>query len=123
MAAPTIAVIGLGNVTIVSRSNKTADLTRHAGAAGLVTVKNLIEEGFAVTGFERNSYVGGLWKYTEGPTTSVLECTKCTHTASHGSKDCLCQPQSQIYLRRGDVSRIFHSQRAGSHLISYGSRH
>lgn len=44
------------------------------GALGLVAVKNLVEEGFDVTGFERNDYVGGLWKYTEEEKTSVLMC-------------------------------------------------
>jgi dimethylaniline monooxygenase (N-oxide forming) len=37
-----------------------------------VAVKNLTEEGFDVTGFDRNSYVGGLWHYTEEDKTSVL---------------------------------------------------
>jgi dimethylaniline monooxygenase (N-oxide forming) len=42
---------------------------------GLVTVKNLLEEGFQVTGFERSPYVGGLWHYTDDPETlSVLQC-------------------------------------------------
>jgi dimethylaniline monooxygenase (N-oxide forming) len=41
---------------------------------GVVTVKNLVEEGFNVTGFERSGYVGGLWHYTDDETTlSVLE--------------------------------------------------
>ncbi|OAA66506.1 Flavin monooxygenase-like protein [Niveomyces insectorum RCEF 264] len=46
-----------------------------AGALGLVAIKNLLEEGFNVTGFERKSYVGGLWKYTPDGTTSVLKTT------------------------------------------------
>tara|TARA_R110002003_G_scaffold54_9_gene4742 strand:- start:8109 stop:8342 length:234 start_codon:yes stop_codon:yes gene_type:complete len=45
------------------------------GAAGLVALKNLKEEGFNVTGFERNSYIGGLWKYSENDQTSVLNTT------------------------------------------------
>lgn len=45
------------------------------GAAGLAALKNLTEEGFKVTGFERNSYVGGLWRYTEEDRTSVLKTT------------------------------------------------
>ncbi|KAJ4262725.1 hypothetical protein NW757_000981 [Fusarium falciforme] len=45
------------------------------GAMGIVTVKNLLEEGFNVTGFDRNGYVGGLWHFTEDEDTlSVLEC-------------------------------------------------
>ncbi|KAM5366863.1 hypothetical protein ACJZ2D_010315 [Fusarium nematophilum] len=54
--SPTVAVIGLG-------------------VLGLVAVKNLTEEGFDVTGFERNSYVGGLWHYTDEDKTSVLPTT------------------------------------------------
>ncbi|KAF2033070.1 dimethylaniline monooxygenase 2 [Setomelanomma holmii] len=45
------------------------------GAAGLVALKNFKEEGFDVTGFERNSYIGGLWKYSEDDQTSVLSTT------------------------------------------------
>ncbi|XWW94188.1 hypothetical protein V2A60_002130 [Cordyceps javanica] len=45
------------------------------GAVGLVTVKNLVEEGFDVTGFESNDYIGGVWHYTEDNQTSVLEST------------------------------------------------
>ncbi|KAM5384325.1 hypothetical protein ACJZ2D_001630 [Fusarium nematophilum] len=46
------------------------------GAMGIVAVKNLLEEGFQVTGFERNGYVGGLWHFTEDERTlSVLEST------------------------------------------------
>ncbi|KAK7432321.1 hypothetical protein QQZ08_001269 [Neonectria magnoliae] len=46
------------------------------GAMGIVAVKNLLEEDFDVTGFERSSYVGGLWHYTDDENTlSVLEST------------------------------------------------
>ncbi|KLO81944.1 unnamed protein product [Fusarium fujikuroi] len=45
------------------------------GIAGLVAVKNLLEVGFDVTGFERSEYVGGLWHYTEQDKTSVLPST------------------------------------------------
>lgn len=45
---------------------------RLLGALGLVATKNLVEEGFDVTGFERNAYVGGLWHYTDDDRTSVL---------------------------------------------------
>lgn len=41
---------------------------------GIVAVKNMAEEGFDVTGFERSPYVGGLWHYTEDEETlSVLK--------------------------------------------------
>lgn len=53
---PTVAVIG-------------------AGPAGLVALKNLLEGGFEATGFEKNSYVGGLWQYTTQDKTSVLSTT------------------------------------------------
>lgn len=44
------------------------------GGMGLVAVKNLLEEGFDVTGFERSAYVGGLWHYTDDKDTlSVLQ--------------------------------------------------
>jgi dimethylaniline monooxygenase (N-oxide forming) len=42
---------------------------------GIVAVKNLLEEGFDVTGFERSDYIGGLWHFTENEDTlSVLRC-------------------------------------------------
>lgn len=44
-----------------------------------MAVKNLLEEGFDVTGFERSSYIGGLWHFTENEDTlSVLECQSVT---------------------------------------------
>lgn len=46
-----------------------------AGPAGLVALKNLLEEGFDVTGFDKSPYVGGLWQYTEEDKTSVLTST------------------------------------------------
>jgi dimethylaniline monooxygenase (N-oxide forming) len=59
-----------------------ANMTKHItaaviglGPAGLVALKNLKEEGFEVTGFEKNNYIGGLWKYSEGDDTSVLQTT------------------------------------------------
>ncbi|CAI4213413.1 unnamed protein product [Parascedosporium putredinis] len=58
--APTIAVVGLG-------------------ALGLVTVKNLLEEGFDVTGFDSNEYVGGLWHYVAKDSTSVLKSKRRLH--------------------------------------------
>jgi ribulose 1,5-bisphosphate synthetase/thiazole synthase len=45
------------------------------GPSGLVAMKNLKEEGFNVTGFDRNSYVGGLWQFTAENQTSVMETT------------------------------------------------
>jgi dimethylaniline monooxygenase (N-oxide forming) len=52
---PTVVVIGLG-------------------ASGLVTMKNLAEEGFDVTGFERSGSIGGVWSYEDTTTkTTVLK--------------------------------------------------
>ncbi|KAH6852992.1 flavin monooxygenase-like protein [Alternaria rosae] len=45
------------------------------GPAGLVALKNLLEEGFHATGFDRNDYIGGLWQYSQKEQTSVLETT------------------------------------------------
>ncbi|KAJ9500880.1 hypothetical protein H2202_003438 [Exophiala xenobiotica] len=53
---PSVAVIGLG-------------------AQGLVTVKNLLEQGFHVTGFERQDYVGGIWHYSAQHHVSAIRST------------------------------------------------
>ncbi|KAL4875868.1 flavin monooxygenase-like protein [Aspergillus karnatakaensis] len=46
------------------------------GAAGLATMKNLAEEGFEVTGFERSSSIGGVWSFEETPNkTTVMRST------------------------------------------------
>ncbi|DAA76291.1 TPA_exp: Uncharacterized protein A8136_0963 [Trichophyton benhamiae CBS 112371] len=65
--APTVAVLGLG-------------------ALGLVSMKNMLEEGFNVTGFDRNSYVGGLWHYNEeNKNISVLPTTVTNGSKHRGS--------------------------------------
>jgi dimethylaniline monooxygenase (N-oxide forming) len=47
-----------------------------AGPQGLVTAKNLLEEGFKVTVFEARPSIGGLWQYCEPEKwTSVLQST------------------------------------------------
>ncbi|KAL7924775.1 hypothetical protein ACQKWADRAFT_319316 [Trichoderma austrokoningii] len=57
------------------------------GSMGSVAVKNLLEEGFDVTGFERSGYIGGLWHFTENEDTlSVLECGKLKLTLLYCSK-------------------------------------
>lgn len=53
MSAPTVAIVGLG-------------------ALGLVTLKNLREEGLDAVGFDRNDYVGGLWRFDEGDKLTVM---------------------------------------------------
>ncbi|KAL6247394.1 hypothetical protein RBB50_005740 [Rhinocladiella similis] len=45
------------------------------GAQGLVSVKNLLEQGFDVTGFERNEYIGGLWHYSANHEVTALPST------------------------------------------------
>jgi len=53
---PSVAVIGLGS-------------------QGLVALKNLLEEGFATSGFEKHSYVGGIWHYSTNVQVSALQST------------------------------------------------
>ncbi|KAJ5345342.1 hypothetical protein N7452_003346 [Penicillium brevicompactum] len=61
--APSVAIIGLG-------------------ALGLVAMKNLLEVGFNVVGFDKHPYVGGLWNYNEQKDAiSVLRST-----VANGSK-------------------------------------
>jgi len=48
-------------------------LTSKIGPAGLAVLKNLKEEGFKVTGYEKRDSVGGVWAYSDDPlTTSTL---------------------------------------------------
>ncbi|KAH7313758.1 flavin monooxygenase-like protein [Stachybotrys elegans] len=48
-----------------------------AGPAGLAAMKNLLDEGFNVTGFDNRDGVGGVWRFTEHPgITSVTRHTK-----------------------------------------------
>lgn len=55
-----------------------------AGALGLVTTKNFIEQGFDVITYERNDYVGGLWHVTKDLSqTSVLQGTRA-NISKHG---------------------------------------
>ncbi|ETI19410.1 hypothetical protein G647_09243 [Cladophialophora carrionii CBS 160.54] len=53
---PSVAVIGLG-------------------AQGVNAVKNLLEQGFTVTGFDRNSYIGGIWHYSAEHNVTALPIT------------------------------------------------
>jgi hypothetical protein len=69
--AGTVAVIGLGKLERYFQVYLANPYMK--GPLGIVAIKNLLEEGFEVTGFERNSYVGGLWQYTEDGKTSVLK--------------------------------------------------
>lgn len=51
------------------------------GVAGLAATKNLVEQGFDVTAFDKNSQIGGLWEFKEDPKqTTVLKSmpgTRC----------------------------------------------
>ena len=38
-----------------------------AGASGLAAVKCCLDEGLSPVCFERTSYIGGLWHYTDKP--------------------------------------------------------
>ncbi|KAJ4288989.1 hypothetical protein N0V90_011331 [Kalmusia sp. IMI 367209] len=78
----TVAVIGLGPL-------------------GLVTLKNLLEEGFEVTGFDRNIYVGGLWQYTEDDKTSVMQST-----ITNISKERACTEHSVTMTRYRNAKEI-----------------
>ncbi|CAN9376128.1 unnamed protein product [Alternaria alternata] len=58
--------------------------TELLGPAGLVALKNLREEGFHATGFDRNEYVGGLWQYSAKEQTSVMETTRVNISKERG---------------------------------------
>ena len=69
----TVAVVGLGALRFPRADVDFTDCEQ-TGAMGIVAVKNLTEAGFDATGFERSSYVGGLWHYTDDEDTlSVLK--------------------------------------------------
>lgn len=58
---------------------------------GIVAVKNLLEEGFDVVGFERSNYIGGLWHFTEDEDTlSIIECEWRWSCPRHASHICAC---------------------------------
>jgi len=46
-----------------------------AGPLGLLATKNLLEEGFDVTTYDKRSYVGGLWKHSAENATTVTPNT------------------------------------------------
>ncbi|ETN40413.1 uncharacterized protein HMPREF1541_04690 [Cyphellophora europaea CBS 101466] len=48
------------------------------GSTGIAALKNLREAGFDAVGFEKNPYIGGLWRYTADQQT--LSVTKSTRT-------------------------------------------
>ena len=76
--APTVAVIGLGKSRLynLSVTRQETEAYMIPGPLGIVSVKNMVEEGFDVTGFERNNHSGGLWRYSPEDKTSVLPSKK-----------------------------------------------
>lgn len=68
-------------------------------------MKNLIEAGFDVTGFDSNSYIGGLWHYTEEGKTSVLPSK---HEVVHRVKTSLMsQTATVINISKERVSDLY----------------
>lgn len=47
-----------------------------AGPLGLLATKNMKEQGFDVTTFERRAYVGGIWQHTNENIISVNPNTR-----------------------------------------------
>lgn len=74
------------------------------GALGIVTLKNLLEEGFAVTGFEKHDSIGGLWRFTDASQTSTLECEP-RGTESISRELIRIKPPLQTYLKKESVER------------------
>jgi NADPH-dependent 2,4-dienoyl-CoA reductase/sulfur reductase-like enzyme len=55
--------------------NSTKANAPFAGPSGLAALKNLREEGFSVTVFERRDSIGGVWAYTDDvDMTTTLPC-------------------------------------------------
>ena len=80
-----MAVIGAGKFTypwiyLVIREALTSYPT---GPGGLSILKNLREEGFDVTVYEKRDEVGGVWAYSDDVnTTSTLPCKSIRITIS-----------------------------------------
>jgi len=66
-----------------------------AGPLGLIATKNFVEEGFDVTTFERNEYVGGLWHITSDPTQTCVLPGTITNT----SKLTVCFSESEVWQK------------------------
>jgi len=72
----TIAVIGAGTGRAPTAATAAilANYRSKIGPIGLAALKNLREEGFEATIFEKYSTIGGVWNFNLDPTvTSVLE--------------------------------------------------
>ncbi|KAK5994296.1 Monooxygenase aurF [Cladobotryum mycophilum] len=68
-----VAVVGLGDIPHHAPPINpiTKEISSTTGINGLATVKNLVEAGMDVTGFDSSDSIGGLWCYTEDPRTSM----------------------------------------------------
>jgi dimethylaniline monooxygenase (N-oxide forming) len=87
MAQPSVAVIGLG-------------------AQGVNTVKNLLEQGFTVTGFDRNSYIGGIWHYSAENHVSALPTTVVNISRERGCfTDFAFPPGTDSYPNSAQVDK------------------
>ncbi|KIW14577.1 hypothetical protein PV08_07361 [Exophiala spinifera] len=87
---PSVAVIGLG-------------------AQGLVTVKNLLEQDFDVTGFERNDYIGGIWHYSAKHDLSALSSTVVNISRERGCfTDFAFPPGTDSYPTAAQVDQYLH---------------
>ncbi|POR36459.1 Dimethylaniline monooxygenase [N-oxide-forming] 2 [Tolypocladium paradoxum] len=96
---PTVAVIGLGPL-------------------GLVTLKNLVEQDLDATGFEKSDVVGGLWNFRDDDQTSVLENTPTYPEARH-IQQYLCDYADHFALgprmRLGtEVVGVEHDEKSGT---------
>ncbi|KND92990.1 Dimethylaniline monooxygenase [N-oxide-forming] 3 [Tolypocladium ophioglossoides CBS 100239] len=90
------------------------------GAMGIVGVKNLLEEGFDVTGFERSGYFGGLWHFTEDENTlSVLESGFTCSPTVGPDPDALRQQRRPTYPVTKDATPTSHFQRVEEYIESY----
>ncbi|KAF4448423.1 hypothetical protein F53441_8146 [Fusarium austroafricanum] len=82
-----------------------------AGPLGLIATKNFAEEGFEVTTFERNEYVGGLWHITSDTTqTCVLPGTITNTSKLTGVMTDFPMPDSYPMYPTGDqIEEYFQS--------------
>ena len=76
MEKSTVAVIGAGSYHFSQDQVFELELRHHyLGPAGLAALKNLREEDFSVTVFEKRNSVGGVWAYTDDVNlTTTLPC-------------------------------------------------
>lgn len=95
----------------MSKSKKSVAIIG-AGASGLTAIKCCLDEGIEPICFERSSYIGGLWHYTE----KVEEKQACVmkSTVINTSKEMMCYsdfpiPEDfAIYMHNKYVEQYFH---------------